>query len=99
MREFLQYRNNGKDSVETLVIKSGRLFACQHCDTLYNLGIIKNMEDSIDLDEKMKGEGLAKKIKGLIHKEYYQACQFCNPSLELVETAGEQGIDDGYIVK
>ena len=29
-----------KDSVETLVIKSGRLFACQHCDTLYNLGII-----------------------------------------------------------
>ena len=87
-----------KDSAETLVIKDGNLFACQHCDTLYSLGIIKSREECIDLDGKISSEELAKKIKELIHKDCYQACQFCNPSIELVETAGEQGIDNVYAV-
>lgn len=85
-----------KDSVETLVIKGGRLFACQHCDTIYNLGIVKNAEDSVDLSETRTSEELAKKIKDLIHRDHYQACRFCNPSTEVVEVAGEQGIDDIY---
>lgn len=87
-----------KDTVETLIIKNGRLFACQHCDTVYNLGIVENAEDSVDLSKPITSEGLAKEIKDLIHKDCYQACQFCNPSIEIVEIAGEQGVDDIYRV-
>lgn len=87
-----------QDSVETLIIKDGMLFACQHCDTAYNLGIVESAEDSIDLSNTITSEELAREIKELIHKECYQACQFCNPSIEVVETAGEQGFDDIYRV-
>lgn len=96
------FRNIGtmeQDSVETLIIKDGRLFACQHCDTIYHLGIAENEVDSVDLSKSITSEELAKEIKDLIHKEYYQACQFCNPSIEIVEVAGEQGVDDLYKVE
>ena len=93
------FRNIGtmeRDSAETLVIKAGRLYACQHCDTMYSLGVVQDTEDSVNLDKRRTSEELAKKIKDLLHKEYYQACRFCHPSIELVENAGEQGMDEIY---
>lgn len=93
------FRNTGtveQDSVETLIVKDGRLFVCQHCDTVYNLGIVKNTEDSIDLTQAITSADLARDIKSLIHRDCYQACRFCNPSRGIAEIAGEQGVDDMY---
>jgi hypothetical protein len=86
--------NIGKDEVdtaETLIIKDGRFYPCQHCDTVYNLDINDSPEDSILLTREMDREKLVADIKNLINKEYYNACKYCNPSIELVEIAGEQG--------
>ncbi len=95
---FAYIASEEKDTTETMVVKNGLFFACQHCDTMYNLGVIENMDDAILLDGKKEGKELAKEIKKLINKKYYEACRYCNPSVELVDIAGEQGIDDRYLL-
>lgn len=87
-----------KDTTETMIIKDGKFFACQHCDTVYNLGIVPENTDYIVLSEELSGSEIAANMKELLRKDYYEACKYCNPSIELVEYAGEQGIDERYII-
>lgn len=83
---------------ETVVIKDGRFYPCQHCDTLYQLGICKTEEDSIALSKDMPALELAERIRSLVRKEKYQACRHCNDGIEIVEMAGEQGIAKEYML-
>ncbi|SDB60278.1 radical SAM protein [Butyrivibrio sp. INlla16] len=96
---FCEIGENEKDTTETMVVKNGKFFTCQHCDTMYNLGVVDDPEDYIELDGSIIGIELAKEIKKLVNKPYYDACRYCNPSIELVEVAGEQGVDERYAVK
>lgn len=93
---FCNIGTSEKDSTESLIIKDGRLFTCQYCDTIYHLGLADNVEDSISLSEEITSIELAKRIKALINRDCYMACQFCNPDRGIAEAAGEQGMDDAY---
>ncbi len=95
---FVNIGENEKDTTETMIVKNGMFFACQHCDTMYNLGVIENTGDALVLDGELTGIALAREIKKLINKSYYQACDYCHPSIDLVETAGEQGVDEAYLL-
>ena len=86
------------DTVESLIVKNGRIFACQYCDTAFQLGFAEKEEDCINLDEVNDVLSLPDRIKELFHKDYYEACRYCNSGIELVEVAGEQGVDDRYIL-
>lgn len=87
------------DTTETMIVKNGVFFPCQHCDTIYNLDICTDQSDCIYLWDIKDSSQLAEQMKKLIHKERYAACQFCNPGIELVKNAGEQGIDERYSLK
>lgn len=92
------YAEEGKtDNHQTYIVKNGKFFACQHCDTIYNLGI-SDQPDYVELEKEVPSDMLIEKINQLIAKDYYQACKNCNPSIEIVDQAGEQGFDERYWV-
>lgn len=92
------YAVNGNEMPETVIIKDGRFYPCQHCDTLYQLEICRAEEDSILLSKDMPALELADRIRSLVRKESYQACRRCNDGIEIVEMAGEQGIAEEYML-
>lgn len=93
------FESSGNEIITTTaVVKNGKLFPCQHCDTAYQLGITPQTEDYLDLSLDLGAEERIRRIKELIRRKYYDACQYCNPSIELVEFAGEQGMDQRYEV-
>lgn len=96
---FCNIGTTEKDSTETLIIKNGRLFSCQYCDTIYHLGLADNIEDSIDLSEAISSVELANRVKALINRDCYTACRFCNPDRGIAEAAGEQGMDVAYKIE
>lgn len=86
------------ESDQTLIVKNGKLYACQHCDTVHNLGIADFEQDYVKLSEHEEKSVVLKKIRKLLSEKYYGACDYCNPPMGLVDFAGEQGVDEMYLL-
>jgi len=84
---------------ETVVVKGRKVFPCQYCDTMFQLGLTEGTQDYIDLEMIRDGNQLSCEITKLLEKDYYMACDRCNSGIELVEDAGEQGLDEIYEVE
>ncbi|MEG0961767.1 MAG: radical SAM protein [Lachnospiraceae bacterium] len=96
---FVQGQETGAATEQTFTLKNGKFYPCQYCDTLHNLEITSSPMDYVTLSKEDSAQEVVAKIKNVLKRPFYEACNYCNGSIEVVSKAGEQGFDEEYCVR
>jgi organic radical activating enzyme len=85
--------------VPYLYVFNGRIFPCLQALLVFDLEVADN-NDYIKIDDVDSIEELRQRIFALRSKQYYKSCDYCygNDGNEYTNKAGEQGVEQRYII-